>query len=119
MAERWTPHGWRAKPITQVPDYPDPDALAAVERQLAGFPPLVFAGEARNLKKALSRVAMGEGFLFRLDRRGQTPSRRDRNGLAGCLPAKPAHPRVDWSGACSWKRLKKQAQSQPRHIGRA
>src|SRR5262245_19568542 len=64
MAERWTPHSWRAKPIAQVPDYPDPGALAAVERQLAGFPPLVFAGEARSLKKALGRVALGEGFLL-------------------------------------------------------
>ena len=32
--------------------------------QLAAFPPLVFAGEARNLKKALGRVALGEGFLL-------------------------------------------------------
>ena len=51
-------------PILQVPEYPDQAALEAVERQLAGFPPLVFAGEARNLKKALGRVAMGEGFLL-------------------------------------------------------
>ena len=28
------------------------------------FPPLVFAGEARNLKKALARVAKGEAFLL-------------------------------------------------------
>src|SRR5437764_12115128 len=38
--------------------------MQAVERQLATFPPLVFAGEARNLKKALGKVAMGEGFLL-------------------------------------------------------
>jgi 3-deoxy-7-phosphoheptulonate synthase len=64
MPERWTRDSWRNKPIVQVPDYPDKAALAAVEQQLAGFPPLVFAGEARNLKKALGRVAMGEGFLL-------------------------------------------------------
>jgi 3-deoxy-7-phosphoheptulonate synthase len=64
VAERWTRDGWRRKPILQVPDYPDPAALAAVERQLASYPPLVFAGEARNLKTALGRVAMGEGFLL-------------------------------------------------------
>ena len=54
-AERWTRDSWRKKPIVQVPDYPDQQALAAVEKQLATFPPLVFAGEARNLKKALGR----------------------------------------------------------------
>ena len=64
MAERWTPDSWRNKPILQVPDYPDPAALAEVEKQLATFPPLVFAGEARNLKKALARVAAGEAFLL-------------------------------------------------------
>jgi 3-deoxy-7-phosphoheptulonate synthase len=64
MAERWTPDSWRTKPVVQVPEYPDPQALAAVEKQLSTFPPLVFAGEARNLKKALARVAKGEAFLL-------------------------------------------------------
>src|SRR5882672_9875697 len=64
MPERWTRDSWRKRPILQVPDYPDQAALEGVERQLAGFPPLVFAGEARNLKKALGKVAMGEGFLL-------------------------------------------------------
>src|SRR6201993_1065127 len=64
MAERWTPDGWRRKPILQVPDYPDRAALAETEKQLATFPPLVFAGEARNLKKALARVAAGGGLLL-------------------------------------------------------
>jgi 3-deoxy-D-arabino-heptulosonate 7-phosphate (DAHP) synthase class II len=40
-----------------MPDYPDQKALGDVEAQLATFPPLVFAGEARNLKKALAQVA--------------------------------------------------------------
>ena len=64
MAERWSSDSWRKKPIVQVPDYPDPAALAATEKQIAGFPPLVFAGEARNLKRLLGRVAAGEGFLL-------------------------------------------------------
>src|SRR2546430_6281424 len=64
MAERWTPDSWRAKPVQQMPQYPDAKALADVEAQLATFPPLVFAGEARNLKKALGRVARGEAFLL-------------------------------------------------------
>src|SRR6204780_4012958 len=61
---KWSPDSWRSKPIVQVPDYPDPKALANVEAQLASFPPLVFAGEARNLKKALAQVAAGEMFLL-------------------------------------------------------
>src|SRR6201998_2239031 len=64
MSERWTPDSWRTKPVLQVPDYPDAKALGDVEAQLATFPPLVFAGEARNLKKALARVAAGKAFLL-------------------------------------------------------
>jgi 3-deoxy-7-phosphoheptulonate synthase class II len=64
MSDRWTPDSWRSKPVLQVPDYPDAKALAEVEAQLATFPPLVFAGEARNLKKSLARVAAGEAFLL-------------------------------------------------------
>lgn len=64
MTERWTPDGWRAKPVAQMPEYPNASALKDVEAQLATFPPLVFAGEARNLKKALARVAKGEAFLL-------------------------------------------------------
>ena len=64
MADRWSPESWRKKPILQVPEYPDAQALEDVEKQLATFPPLVFAGEARNLKKALARVANGEAFLL-------------------------------------------------------
>src|ERR1043165_2512241 len=64
MSKRWTPDSWRSNPIQQVPAYPDVAALKGVERQLAGFPPLVFAGEARKLKRALAKVAAGEAFLL-------------------------------------------------------
>lgn len=60
----WTPESWRAKPIVQVPDYPDQALLADVEAKLATFPPLVFAGEARQLKRTLADVAKGNGFLL-------------------------------------------------------
>jgi 3-deoxy-7-phosphoheptulonate synthase len=62
--EDWTPQSWRAKPIRQVPDYPDQKKLADVEGILRRFPPLVFAGEARNLKKQLGDVAEGRAFLL-------------------------------------------------------
>src|SRR6185369_8609305 len=63
-AAKWSPDSWRARPIVQMPDYPDGKALAEVEAQLASFPPLVFAGEARNLKRALAQVAAGDAFLL-------------------------------------------------------
>jgi 3-deoxy-7-phosphoheptulonate synthase len=64
MNAPWTPESWRTKAIEQVPFYTDQPALEAVEQQLAGFPPLVFAGEARKLKKALGKVAAGQAFLL-------------------------------------------------------
>ena len=63
-AAKWSPNSWRARPIVQIPDYPDGKTLAEVEAQLASFPPLVFAGEARNLKRTLAQVAAGEAFLL-------------------------------------------------------
>ena len=49
MPDAWTPASWRNKPAAQLPVYPDPAALAEVEKRLAVAPPLVFAGEARTL----------------------------------------------------------------------
>lgn len=63
-ADRWTPESWRTAPIQQVPTYPDAGAIADVEKTLAGYPPLVFAGEARKLKRALGEVAKGNSFLL-------------------------------------------------------
>ena len=64
MSGEWTPDGWRSKPIRQVPEYPDAAALAAAEDRLRGYPPLVFAGEARRLRAQLADVAMGKAFLL-------------------------------------------------------
>ncbi|WP_269929577.1 class II 3-deoxy-7-phosphoheptulonate synthase [Aminobacter sp. HY435] len=61
---KWSPTSWRNMPIQQVPAYPDAAALAETEARLATFPPLVFAGEARKLKKQLAAVANGEAFLL-------------------------------------------------------
>ncbi len=65
MKEKWTPAGWRSKPAKHIPtDYPDGDHLARIEQQLRSYPPLVFAGEARNLKARLAEVAAGKAFLL-------------------------------------------------------
>ncbi|AZQ67513.1 3-deoxy-7-phosphoheptulonate synthase class II [Silicimonas algicola] len=60
----WQKSGWRSKPRVQMPDYPDAQALGTVEAQLAKYPPLVFAGEARSLKKKLGAASRGEAFLL-------------------------------------------------------
>ena len=60
----WNPATWRSKPIKQVPVYPDAAALSAVETRLRSYPPLVFAGEARNLMAGLAQVAHGKAFLL-------------------------------------------------------
>jgi 3-deoxy-7-phosphoheptulonate synthase len=60
----WRKTDWRDKPRVQMPDYPDAARLRAVEARLAGYPPLVFAGEARRLKALLAKVARGEAFLL-------------------------------------------------------
>ena len=64
MAQTWTPQSWRSKPARQMPEYPDPAALATVEAQLKTRPPLVFAGEARNLMAGLAQVSEGRAFLL-------------------------------------------------------
>ncbi len=64
MTAKWTPDSWRNLPVMQMPDYPDAEKLKVVEGRLAGFPPLVFAGEARKLKRKLAKVAEGKGFLL-------------------------------------------------------
>ena len=60
----WSPSSWRSVPAVQLPDFADKSQLASVEARLATFPPLVFAGEARLLRKALAEVAAGKAFLL-------------------------------------------------------
>ncbi|MGH9577211.1 MAG: 3-deoxy-7-phosphoheptulonate synthase, partial [Terriglobales bacterium] len=63
-AAHWSPDSWRARPIRQQPEWPDPGALAAIEARLKSYPPLVFAGEARTLRARLAAVCRGEAFLL-------------------------------------------------------
>jgi 3-deoxy-7-phosphoheptulonate synthase len=55
---------WRALPIAQQPDWPDPTHLHAIAAELAAQPPLVFAGECDQLKARLAAVARGEAFVL-------------------------------------------------------
>ena len=60
----WQTDSWRQYKAKHIPKYPDMDHLADVEKTLKDFPPLVFAGEVRSLKKSLADVAEGRGFLL-------------------------------------------------------
>ena len=64
MSTTWTPDTWRGQPAAQQPAWPDAEALSRVLDQISGLPPLVFAGEARDLTEALGEVAQGRAFLL-------------------------------------------------------
>jgi 3-deoxy-7-phosphoheptulonate synthase len=60
----WSPSSWRDRAAAQQPDWPDAAAVDSAVAQLSRLPPLVFAGEARKLTKALARVQEGKAFLL-------------------------------------------------------
>jgi 3-deoxy-7-phosphoheptulonate synthase len=64
MSQPWSPDSWRALPIQQQPHYPDAAHLLQVEQTLASYPPLVFAGEARELRRQFAEVTQGRAFLL-------------------------------------------------------
>ncbi len=64
MTRSWSRSDWREKPRVQMPDYPNAQALSGVEAQLRQYPPLVFAGEVRRLKRQLAEAAAGRAFLL-------------------------------------------------------
>ena len=64
MSSNWHPGSWRQHPARQLPEYPDLAKLAEVEQRLAAAPPLVFAGEALTLRRALGEVVEGRAFLL-------------------------------------------------------
>jgi 3-deoxy-7-phosphoheptulonate synthase len=60
----WSPSSWREFPIKQQPVYEDQEKLKKIEDELKNFPPLIFAGEARNLKEDLAKAGRGEAFII-------------------------------------------------------
>lgn len=60
----WSPNSWRSFPIKQQPTYQDQKALESVEKELGSYPPLIFAGEARDLKTQLAKAGRGEAFII-------------------------------------------------------
>ena len=64
MAQNWSPAGWREMPAQQMPEYADQAALNGAVDKLRSFPPLVFAGEAMEMRRKLAQVAEGKAFLL-------------------------------------------------------
>ncbi|EDO8103007.1 3-deoxy-7-phosphoheptulonate synthase class II [Campylobacter jejuni] len=60
----WAKNSWKNYPIKQQPIYPDQEEMNRVLVRLEKLPPLVFAGEVRNLQKSLARVCKKEAFLL-------------------------------------------------------
>ena len=64
VPEGWAPDSWRARPATQQPSYPDPDALASVQHELGLLPPLVTSWEILALRKQVAEAQEGRRFLL-------------------------------------------------------
>ena len=60
----WKLDSWKQYEALHLPTYKDDAHLNEVLNSLKGFPPLVFAGEVRSLRKSLAKVAEGDGFLL-------------------------------------------------------
>ena len=60
----WKPDSWKKFEASQQPAWPDNGSLQKVLDELSELPPLVFAGEARNLTQQLAAVSRGEAFLL-------------------------------------------------------
>jgi len=64
MTLNWSADSWRNFTGLQMPEYRDMNEVLRVTDKLRSYPPLVFAGEARDLKANLARVSRGEAFLM-------------------------------------------------------
>lgn len=68
--QQWTPDSWRSREAKQQPNYPDAAAVSDTVEELSRMPPLIFAGECRNLQARLAACSAGEAFWLQ----GSVPS---------------------------------------------
>ena len=62
--KKWTLNSWKNYPAKHLPNYADQKELDLVLSKIKSYPPLVFAGGTRSLKKALAQVVEGKAFLL-------------------------------------------------------
>lgn len=60
----WQPESWRSKTAHQQPSYPDRAEVEKACNEIRAYPPLIFAGECRNLQERLAKAASGEAFIL-------------------------------------------------------
>ncbi len=60
----WNKSSWQKYPALQQPNWPDEEKYNQVLQTIAKLPPLVFAGEIRDLKAQLAQAVRGEAFLL-------------------------------------------------------
>jgi len=60
----WSRTSWHEYPALQQPNWPDKEKYDRVVAEIAKLPPLVFAGEIRELKKMLAQAVTGDAFLL-------------------------------------------------------
>ena len=60
----WSKSSWLNFTALQQPNWPDPDEYRAALQSISLMPPLVFAGEVRQLKAKLAKAVTGEAFLL-------------------------------------------------------
>ena len=64
MPDLWTPDSWKSKPVRQMPNYPDADALTTAVEHLGKLPPLVTSWEIESLKNELAEAGEGRRFVL-------------------------------------------------------
>ncbi len=64
MKENWSPQSWKFKEALHQPLYGNVPKLNKITKKMKKLPPLVFAGEVRELKCELAKCADGKGFLL-------------------------------------------------------
>ena len=67
METNWDRSSWRRKTRRQMPDYLDAKELRSAEKNLNNLPPLVFAGEVRNLNMNWLELRPERHFYFRVE----------------------------------------------------
>jgi 3-deoxy-7-phosphoheptulonate synthase len=64
IMKSWNPSSWQKFLAEQQPQWKDDSLYDKVINEISQYPPLVFAGEVRTLKKHLADAAQGNGFLI-------------------------------------------------------
>ncbi|MDZ7808125.1 MAG: 3-deoxy-7-phosphoheptulonate synthase class II [Gracilimonas sp.] len=64
IRKNWSPTTWMDKPVKQIPEYPDQNALDKNYEMLKDLPPLVTSWEIDALKNKLASISDGNGFLL-------------------------------------------------------